>query len=550
MNEKQPDRCDREREPAALSAGLPVWKRLWIGKAPRNWRAAVAAGGVLLLFGAVWTSLGEMRPSDEPLLFARITRGELPITVLELGTLESQVETTIRCELDDVTGDGRRGAVILYLAPNGSELKQGELLVEFDSAPLRELRLDRYALELLKARAEQIQATAKYENQKTQNETLRDEAKLKVELAKLDLMMYEDGTDGTYQITRKELGLVIQEAKSQIAEAQAALAMQITDRKGIALLHRLGYRGKGDLEQATYRYLRAEDRVVTATNSLAKARSDLRKLEEYEYKMQLKMLKGALETAQRGLLQVEIDNQSLLAQAEAVKIASDKALTQVEAMLQEYQDQLEKCKVYAPHAGIVVYTPGNDWDEQIHEGAVVRERQRILSLPVLSSMQVNTDVHESVLDQIRVGLPATIRIDAYPDRTYHGDVDSVEVLPDRRERYRSDVNVYETIVKIDGKVQGLKPGMTAVVEIHVEQLRDVLRVPLPAVVEIERENWCYVHSPNGLERRRVTIGKANARFAQVLDGLQEGQRVVLNPMGLVDAASERKRTISPEASIP
>ena len=48
----------------------------------------------------------------------------------------------------------------------------------------------------------------------------------------------------------------------------------------------------------------------------------------------------------------------------------------------------------------------------IEEGAFVRERQRILTIPDLSRMQVETAVHESVLDQVRKGLNAAVRVDA------------------------------------------------------------------------------------------------------------------------------------------
>ena len=119
----------------------------------------------------------------------------------------------------------------------------------------------------------------------------------------------------------------------------------------------------------------------------------------------------------------------------------------------------------------------------IEEGAFVRQRQQILTLPDLTRMQVSTAVHESVLDQVRPGLKSVIRVDAFSDRSYQGTVKTVAVLPDQGGWMSSDTKVYKTIVTIDEEVTQLKPGMTAVVEIDVEQLRDVISVPIQAIVQ-------------------------------------------------------------------
>ena len=53
-----------------------------------------------------------------------------------------------------------------------------------------------------------------------------------------------------------------------------------------------------------------------------------------------------------------------------------------------------------------------------------------MTIPDLKHMQVKTAVHESVVDRVKMGLTATIRLDAFPDRIYRGEVESVAVLPD------------------------------------------------------------------------------------------------------------------------
>jgi RND family efflux transporter MFP subunit len=530
----------------------PFWRRFaGVGR-----RKLILAGltlvGSVLLFQAVALVVGGMEGRDQPLVFYTVPRADLPITVTERGNLESQSKTEIACEVENISSsrNGNSGTQILYIVPNGSQVKEGDLLVDLDSAPIQEM-LDQQVLEYAEEESEQIQAKVTYENQKSVNETTLAEAELAVVLTRLELTMYDDGSDGTFLISQREMELEVQEAKNQIAEANANLAMETTELEGISMLHKLGYKGRGELTQARLSHLKAQGALVKAKNQLAKESSDVRKLTEFESKMERLRLGGALSTAERKVGQVKKDNEALLAEAKARLLSADSRLAKEEERLKRYRLQLEKCKIVAPHDGMAVYSVENSrynrGGSPIAEGAVVRERQKLLTLPDLTRMQVKTAVHESVLDKVRVGMPVTIRIDAFPERAYRGTVESVAVLPDQGGWMSSDIKVYETCVTIDEHVEQLKPGMTAVVEIHVDRLKGVLSVPVQAIVQISGESWCYVEADRGVERRMLTLGLTNDKFVEVREGLEEGDRVVLNPMAIVDESQEKQKAISPDA---
>ena len=115
----------------------------------------------------------------------------------------------------------------------------------------------------------------------------------------------------------------------------------------------------------------------------------------------------------------------------------------------------------------------------------------------------------------------------------------------------SSVKTYETVVRILGEVKSLKPGMTAVVNIHVDQIPDVLAVPVHAVVQVDRDIWCYVAAEGGVERRDVVIGRSNEKFVHIREGLSKGDRVVLNPMDIFDEQQQQNiNAISPESGVP
>lgn len=499
---------------------------------------------------AAYSSLGQrLKVPTHDLIYYTVNRADLPITVTERGNLESQQSVDILCEVDDVPGDNVNGTMIVWIIPNGSSVKQGDLLVELDEAPHKE-RLDEQILETEKARSSQIQAQAKYDNQLTQNETSKANAELDVKLAELEAEMFSDDDNGTYKLEKEEIERLIDDVNNEIRAAQANLKLKENEKRGIESLFKLGYAGKSEVERVRLDFLQAEGQFAAKVNKLKTQLASLSKKETYEQEMELLRLQGSLDTARRELVQVQRNNEALRDQARAALDAANESLKKEEERLEHYQEQLTKCKIYAPQDGMVAYATGESryHREDIREGAPARPRQTLLSLPNLQSMQVKTSVHESVLDQIRQGLGATVRVDAFADRVYRSSVRTVAVLPDPGGFLSSDTKVYQTVVTIDEEVQQLKPGMTAVVEIHVDRLRDILSVPVQAVVQIRKETWCYVDREGIPERRLLKLGRTNDKFVQILEGLDEGDRVVLNPMAILDESEQQETEESQELS--
>jgi HlyD family secretion protein len=234
---------------------------------------------------------------------------------------------------------------------------------------------------------------------------------------------------------------------------------------------------------------------------------------------------------------------SKLAQARA-KLNSARGQYQVQwRQRKDLQEQLDKCVLVAKKSGLVVYG-GDDQNnygnqEPIREGATVRERQTIITIPDLRRMSVNVKIHESYINKIKVGQKARITVDAYPDQRLTGEVSVVGVLPDSQNRWLNpDLKVYLTTVTIAGTNTWLKPGMSAKVEILVDHLDDAVYVPVQSVVAGNGRQYCFVNgSFNKPERREVQVGQFNDEFIEVQKGLKEGERVLLNPPEIPDSES-------------
>jgi multidrug efflux pump subunit AcrA (membrane-fusion protein) len=249
----------------------------------------------------------------------------------------------------------------------------------------------------------------------------------------------------------------------------------------------------------------------------------------------------------KGQLVCELDASTLRNQLAQLLIAGNE--TEETTKL---RTRIENCKLYAPMDGSVVHA--NDPSRfgaltrpQIEEGATVRERQLIFRLIDLGGpMQVNTKVHESVIDRIRPGLPARTRLDSFPGKILTGTVRDVAPLPHANRFFSSDIKVYTTHVTIDEGLPGLRPGMSAQVEILVSELDDVLSVPVRAVLHGKGKDYVAVKRPDGhFDWREVTLGGHNEDFVEVKRGIQSGELVILDPLALMSAKEKREMLGAP-----
>jgi len=107
-------------------------------------------------------------------------------------------------------------------------------------------------------------------------------------------------------------------------------------------------------------------------------------------------------------------------------------------------------------------------------------------------------------------------------------VHRISVLPDAQNRWMNpDLKVYATVIYIDGAAEWLKPGMSAEVEIIVDNLEDVVQVPLQAVNLESNEQVCYVNTAAGPQRRVVETGPYSSAMIVINKGVSPGEEVLL-----------------------
>jgi HlyD family secretion protein len=498
-------------------------KRSWAG-----WLFFALPLAILAIGSWLWSRNASTSPSasQNHVVWQEVNRSDLEVIVLERGNLESQASVEIACEVEDVRKDNINGTTVLWLIPNGASVQKGDLLVELDETPLQEA-LDDQILIVENALAEKIQADANMKNQLTMNATATSEAELQIKIAELDLEMYVDKENGTHKLTMDANKRRIDDVNNEILSAQATMELRQEEQRGILTLFKMGYASRNEVRRIELTYLTAEAQFAAKLNQLQTELSTLKKAQIYEQRKDMMSLEGKLATAKRGLETVLRNNEAKMAQVDSLMRAKEESLKKEEERLERYQSQLAKCKIYAPQSGLVAYPISKSLE--VREGIPVLFRQKILSIPNLDSMQVETSIHESSLDQVRSGLPVRVTVDAFPSRSYRGTVKSVAVLPEQNSWSGSDTKVYETIVTIDEKVEDLKPGMTAVAEILVASIADVVTVPLHAVVEHDDQTYVVVRNESdGMETRSIDLGQASETRVRVTEGLDEGESIAVN----------------------
>ena len=135
-------------------------------------------------------------------------------------------------------------------------------------------------------------------------------------------------------------------------------------------------------------------------------------------------------------------------------------------------------------------------------------------------MQVKLGIHESVIDRVSPGLEAVVTL---PDRTLTAKVTEVASVTRPAGWWTGNVVKYDTIIELP-QDSGLKPGMSAEIEVVLAVHDSVLMLPVAAVIETEEGAFCWASGATGNVKRSVVLGDSNDVFVEVISGLSEGER--------------------------
>ena len=353
---------------------------------------------------------------------AEVQKGSLTLTLTEIGELKATRSATIGAPNDKL---------ITYLAPEGTFVKKGDLLVQLESE--------------------------KY--------------------------------------------------KIQIDESQAGFEASVADHK----------KAISDLESQKYKEEGAK-----------KQYESLLGLKEKGFAME-----SEVEEARLAYLELRSKTGSFEAAVEQTNSSVDRAGSAVEQM----KRKLSANAVFAPMDGLVVYSNvGRPEDgKKVELGMTPYEGQPLMSLPDISSMQVETEVNEMDVEKVKVGQTVEIKLDAVPDAVFKGRVSNIGSLAQQKvsrvSGRRTGVKVFAVTVDVLDADPRLRPGLSASASILIDQLEDVTYMPVEAVFTESGKTVAYVKRGRRARQVAVDCGSSNDKFVIVRSGLQPGDRVFLGQPG-------------------
>jgi HlyD family secretion protein len=456
-----------------------------------GWRAGRIAGTTLVLASLFGSGAYAVRSWGRPAGFdlsgiarTAVRRARLHATARAPGRVESAENTTIECELEAVTfaSQGRAintggASTIIELIPDGSRVKKGDVLCRLDASDYEEL-IRQQEIQVQRARAD------------------LEAAKLDLESEKAGLREYRDGT--LVQTRERFAG--------QIAVARADVQRQKERVEWTRRMVDIGYVPVSRLSAEKQALDRAQ--ILFDGSTLA-----LTNLDRF--------------TAPKTTFSLE----SRVYSVNSLLTYQTLRLKRHEDRLAYFKEQLDHCTIRAPHDGFLIYANEDDGDTRIELGSRVRQSQDMFWLPDLSRMQVETVLAQSVVDRIAEGMPAVVRVESLPHVRLEGTVESVSPLPMPKTSWRQsdDVKNYLGLVALHVVPEGLRPGMTAEVEVLTSSSADALVVPHQAVTVEDGREVCYVAGPAGPERRVLEVGEVTPDALEVVAGLEEGEQVLLDP---------------------
>jgi HlyD family secretion protein len=542
----QPAGAGKERAPSAsvLPAKAAALRALGGQTSRKTAWPRWALGTGLLGVGALAFSLfsiggGGGAPSTAPEF--TVQSQPLSMELHEIGAVEAFNETPV---VTRFTGD------LIWMIPDGSEVKEGDPVVRFETKTvvedIEQREKDLYLKQEALSRAEQ---TTKLTEEKYRI-TLRQQ-EIELEKAQVDYSL-------VFNSPRPEER---QDVELTLRSAQLDLERSELDMASYDLLARQGF------ETEARRKEKLLD-LVTKKANFVKAKSIRDLTVQGSTPEEKRVAELAVADARKQVNIVRFNRDADLAVCQATTELARVALANFERELARKKQDLDWATTRAPVNGRMVFTEvfkgSTKTRAPIQVGETRMAGSELGMISDTSSLKIKVFVNESNIASVAVGQHARVTIPAFPGRTFEAIVSDLGIVAlDKNEALSSlalrrsgeaFVNVVEvhlTFVNMpDEDRKQIKVGFTANVYIQTGGRDMALSLPWDAIQYDESGHpYAEVMKGGAIERRTIKIGRANASQVEVLQGLSDHD-IVRNSSAVLPAGESRSLNAEPERALP
>jgi len=464
-----------------------------------------SVGYSLLVIGcSILSSAGCRREGDTEALLTEVAhREDLAVIVRASGEIRAADSNRIYPKLKS-TG------TIEFIVAEGERVTNGQVVARFSTEGIEK-----------QIRALEVQAL--------DGQNRLDTALTALEVGKMDsvksLKMAEQGVVSTKMKLQKyregDAPLEERKARLEVETTARELTMKENRVRDIIGLLEEGFVTKDQVE---------EERIALEKAKVAHETAKVEQTLNEQYTLPLRETEAvnAVEAAETDLEKTRKNDAVQLRQKEQNVESARRTLAQTQEELEESREELTYCVVCAPTEGIVTYAdPDRPWRRaEVQVGANISRGQVLMTIPDMSGMMAAVNVSEADVHRVRIGQTATVRSEALAGVVMHGSVTKVAEVANSGGWMGSDVKEFQVEISLDDG-SDLKPGFSGRAEIEVTRVPQALTIPLQAVFREETDLVVYRWVKGATVRTVVRVGETTDTRAEILEGVSEGESVVL-----------------------
>ena len=302
------------------------------------------------------------------------------------------------------------------------------------------------------------------------------------------------------------------EVNKGIVEAEGSLEISLAELEKLKAQH------QSDLEE-----LNADYEISNLSHQISKIRFESA---VYESDISKKEIELNLEKAEisLGRAKEQIDNRIKI-QREEVK-QKNLSIEQNTSRLNEAHETLSKLFLISPSPGIAIISMNWSSGNKFQIGDQCWSGFPLIQLPDLTSLKATAKVNEVDIAKISKGLKVEIKPDAFSDSIFTGQVNTVANLAVNKSK-ESRAKVFPVEILINETNKNLLPGLTVSCRLIIDQIDDVMYVPIEAINAEGDKNYVYKKSGNAYNKVEVEVGTSNSDYTIITKGIAENDEVAL-----------------------
>jgi multidrug resistance efflux pump len=455
---------------------------------------------------------------DQPDQIYEVVRGDFNVVITASGVLDAVKRYDVQAP-----SVSKQGLDIIEAVPDQTLLKKGDLIVAFsEESYLDELEIQNVKIE------------------EAENNLMILEQDYQMKIA--DIVSAIKAASDNHRVSREVLEKYVgedaplekqnlQQALEAARQAVDAEEQNLVSLKASLLSAAMG--DESDRISIEGEVDASEMNVENLESRQDQASYDLRIFKQYTLPQQSRKLEQALVKAEMDLQKQLVNSAAQRLQIEGKILTQQRLLKSFEQQRADLLKNISLLRVMAPVSGTITYGDprrrSSSQQKEIQVGTQMNRGEMIGSIPDLSQLVVNVDVPEISRSKINLGMRAEMRIKALPNLRLSGVIDRISDMASNLIYWdRSSPKIYPTVICLDQNDPLLRPGMTVEVDMISEVIAGVIFVPVEALFVREGEVYCQVKKAVGAEERQVIIGRSSSSFVEVLEGLDEGDRVLLS----------------------